>query len=425
MNKLKLKVSNIPTKTPKGMPTAIQLVTKKKNRILFEYTEKDGKMFVHPNQLKPNPLNVEIYSNKEEETKTQEDIAKSFRQRVENGQCPNVQPIVVYHDGLIDAGHTRWKAGKLIDCELWVTLSDSEYPDVDNKPYTALEQVTSSNKQRKITPSVKLNEFEAKNKAYVSEFGHNRSRKEEDKHLSDMSIARNTMEKLLEIKSKRPDLLPLIDNSSYTVQGAYDEATDKNKVKVIKSNNPNRDWSQYYSDNTFKIIMNRVANVISKMKDISYKLNGEIINPFNDYVKAAVTANISWMMESIGAEVLRGEGHKVVCATGHPTDPDIYHSDIDDKVEIKVTSFDGANTKWKGGQGIREGQYILVAYDEMIERWLVVFTKLTERDWKSAGQAGHTLPIKNVFDNHKKDMQIIYGDIYQTNGKLQVELEKL
>jgi hypothetical protein len=400
-------------------------MNKKKNRILFEYTEKDGKIFVHPNQLKPNPLNVEIYSNKEEETKTQEDIAKSFRQRVQNGQCPNVQPIVVYPDGLIDAGHTRWKAGKLIGCELWVTLSDSEYPDVENKPYTALEQVTSSNKHRKITQSVKLNEFEAKSKAYVLEFGISRSRKEEDKHLAEMKISRDTMEKLQEIKRNRPDLLPLIDNGDFTVKAAYDEATGKNKVKVVKSNNPDRDWSQYYSDNTFKIIMGRAFNVISQMKNINYKLNDEIFYPFNDFVKAAVTANISWFLESIGAEVLRSEGYDVECASGHPTDPDIYHRDIDDKVEIKVTSFDGANTKWKGGQGIREGQYILVAYDEMIERWLVVFTKLTEKDWKSAGQAGHTLPIKNVFDNHKKDMQIIYGDIYQTNGKLQVELEKL
>jgi hypothetical protein len=396
-----------------------------KQKIQFSYKERNGKMFVNPSELKPNPLNTKIYSNTEEEERTQQDIAKSFKERIENGQEPNVQSVVVYHDGLIDAGHTRWKAAKLAGCEIWVTISDSQYPDVKNKPYSALEQVTSTNKYRKITPSVKLNEFEEKNKAYALEFGKARSRKEEDKHLADMSIARNTMEKLQEIKSKRPELIPLIDSGEYTVKAAHDEATDKNKVKVIKSNNPDRDWSEIYDTNVFKIIMNRVANVISQMKDISYKLNGEIINPFNDYVKAAVTANISWMMESIGAEVLRGEGHKVVCASGHPTDPDIYHSDIDDKVEIKVTNFDGANTKWKGGQGIREGQYILVAYDEMIERWLVIFTKLTEKDWKSAGQAGHILPIKNVYDNHNKDMQIVYGEIYQSNGKLQVQLEKL
>jgi hypothetical protein len=67
----------------------------------------------------------------------------------------------------------------------------------------------------------------------------------------------------------------------------------------------------------------------------------------------------------------------------------------------------------------------LVSYDEQIERWLVIFTKLTAEDWKSAGQAGHILPIKNVYDNHKEDMQIVYGDVYLTNGKLQVELEKL
>ena len=61
--------------------------------------------------------------------------------------------------------------------------------------------------------------------------------------------------------------------------------------------------------------------------------------------------------------------------------------------------------------GIREGQYILVAYDETINRWLVIFTYLTEKDWKSAGIGGHTLPIKNVLDNHKKD---ILRDINKT-----------
>jgi hypothetical protein len=396
-----------------------------KQQIQFKYTERNGKMFVNPSELKPNPLNTDIYSNKEEETKTQQDIAKSFKDRIENGQEPNVQSVVVYSDGLIDAGHTRWKAAKLANCEIWVTLSDSPYPDAKNKPYSALEQVTSTNKYRKITPSVKLNEFEAKNKAYVVEFAKARSRKDEDKHLSDMSIARITMEKLQEIKNKRPDLIPLIDNGEFTVKAAHDEAMGKNKVKVVKSNNPNRDWAEIYSNNVFKMIMNRVYNVVSQMKDISYKLNGDDVTPFKDFVKAAVASNISWYMESIGAEVLRGEGHDVRCCSGHPTDPDIYHNDIEDKVEIKVTNFDAHSTKWKGGQGIREGQYILVSYDEQIERWLVIFTKLTAEDWKSAGQAGHILPIKNVYDNHKEDMQIVYGDVYLTNGKLQVELEKL
>ena len=47
--------------------------------------------------------------------------------------------------------------------------------------------------------------------------------------------------------------------------------------------------------------------------------------------------------------------------------------------KMKVTNFNGANTKWKGGMGIREGQYILVTYDELIERYCVIFTPLVEK----------------------------------------------
>ena len=403
------------------MPT----VKVKKQTIQFDYKRKGSKMFVNPKHLKPNPLNKKIYSNQEEERSTQEEIAESYKTRVENGLTPNEQPIIVYPDGLIDAGHTRWAASKLANVDLWFELSESPYPDFENKPYSTLQIVVGSNIYRKMTPSVKLNEFEEMNKAYAIEKGYARSSKEEDVHLKKLGIGRDTIKKLQEIKREQPTLLTLVDNGEYSIKAAWEEATGRNKVKVVKSNNPNRDWSEIYTNDVFKTIMNRVSNCISQMRDISYKLNGESVNPFNDFVKASVTANISWMMESIGAEVLRGEGHDVKCATGHPTDPDINHLDIDDKVEIKVTNYDGPNTKWKGGQGIREGQYILVAYDEQIERWLVIFTKLTEKDWKSAGQAGHILPIKNVYDNHKKDYEVVYGEVYASNGKLVVQLEKL
>ena len=126
---------------------------------------------VEPHYLKPNPLNSKIYSNQQEETKTQKEIAESFRIRVENGLTPNEQPIIVYSDGLIDAGHTRWAAAKLANVSLWFELSESPYPDFNNKPYSTLQVVVGSNIYRKMTYSVKLNEFEEMNKAYAIEYG--------------------------------------------------------------------------------------------------------------------------------------------------------------------------------------------------------------------------------------------------------------
>ena len=67
-----------------------------------------------------------------------------------------------------------------------------------------------------------------------------------------------------------------------------------------------------------------------------------------------------------------------------------------------------------------------MTYDEHIERLCLIFTKLDANDWKSAGIGGHTLPISNVCNNHKDDagFRIIYGDVFENNGKVELQLSK-
>lgn len=398
------------------MTKSIQLIT----------TKKKDKIFVNPNLLKPNPLNKEIYTNIEEEKATQIKLSEDFKRRIERGLTPNEQPVIIWTDGLIDAGHTRTEAAKLANTEIWVVFSDKPYPDFENEPYTTLQSVVSSNIYRKMTHSVKLNEFEQMNMAYVKEFGINRTTSKEDEHIKQLGTSRDTIKKLQEIKkANRQDLLLLVDSGDMSVKTAWDEATGRNKTKVVKSNNPNRNWSEIYTTDIFKSIFNRVSNTINSTLNITSRIDNEDYFPFKDFTKGAIAGIISHLTETIGAQVLRSEGYNVRAASGHPTDPDIYHVDIDDKVEIKVTNFNSSATSWKGGMGIREGQYILVAYDETINRWLVIFTYLNEKDWKSAGIGGHTLPIKNVLDNHKNDMVIVYGDLYENNGKVVAQLDTL
>ena len=386
--------------------------------------ERDGRFFIHPRKLTANPLNAEIY-DLEQDNETVNRLVDDFERKIKLGECPNEQPITIWSNGLIDAGHTRTRAGLIADCELWVMYTDKIYPDIDLKPFTSLQSVRSSNIYRKMTHSVKLNEFEQMNKAYVLEHGLTRSPQDEEVHLKELGTSRATMKKLIEIKETDPSLLPLVDSSEMSVKAAWEEATGRNKPKVVKSNNPNRDWSVIYTTDIFRTTLNRVNNTIHTLLNQSCKINGDDFYPFKDFTKGAIAANISHLLESIGAEVLRSEGHNVRCATGHPTDPDIYHIDEDDKVEIKVTNFDRVGTKWKGGMGIREGQYILVTYDESIGRYCVIFTPLVEKDWKSAGIGGHTLPIKNVYDNHKDEMVVIYGDVYESNGKVVLQLDTI
>ena len=241
-----------------------------------------------------------------------------------------------------------------------------------------------------------------------------------------MGTSRDTMKKLIEIKNNKPELLKKVDSGEMAVKAAWEEATGRNKPKIVKSNNPDRDWSGIYEDSFFTNLMNRVFNSIKQMMSVSVNIDGADYYPLGDFTKGTIAGNISHLMETIGAELLKSEGHDVRCASGHPTDPDIYHNDIDDKVEIKVTNFKGNVTAWKGGMGIREGQYILMTYDESIERLCLVFTKLDANDWKSAGIGGHTLPISNVYNNHKNDdgFRVIYGDVFENNGKVELQLDK-
>lgn len=387
--------------------------------------KRGGKYMVNPSLLIENPLNTTLYTNKDEETRVRQSIAESYIQRISEGKVPNSQPILIWPDGLVDAGNTRRAAGIIANCDVWVEYTDAEYPNMDENPYDALQQIESTNIFRKMTPSVKLNSFLEMNKAYVTQFGQARSRKEEDVHLKEMGIARNTMDKLIEIGKLKPELLDQIDKTEISVKAAYDEATDKHKTKVVKSNNPNRDWSSIYTQEVFTTMMNRVYNTIHSMLESSVKINGEDYFTFKGFPKGAIAGIISHSMEGIGAEVLRSEGHLVRHNTGHPTDPDIYHIDIDDKVEIKVTNFNGASTSWSGGNAIREGQYILMAYDESIQRFLLIFTYLDSNDWKKSGLGQHTLPIKNLYKNRKDSMVIVYGDVFQNGDSVVAQLETL
>ena len=392
---------------------------------MLDLKKKKGKMMVNPSQLKPNPKNAHLYSNKEKELKKQREIAETYKERISQKKVPNIQPVLIHKDGLIDSGHTRYEAAKIVGCDLWCEYTDAEYPS-DDKPFSTLVDLAVSNVRREISHSDRLSEFIEFNNAYVKEYSIARPTKDENIHLKQMGTSRDTMKKLIDIKNNKPELLQKVDSGEMAVKFAWEEATGRNKVKVSASNNPNRDWSEIYEDSFFTNMVNRAFNTIKQMMALTVNINGVDYPPVMDFTKGTIASNISHLLETIGAELLKSEGHDVRCASGHPTDPDIYHNDIDDKVEIKVTNFKGNSTTWKGGMGIREGQYILMTYDENIERLCLIFTKLDANDWKSAGIGGHTLPISNVWKNPKDDagFRVIYGDVFENNGKVELQLSK-
>ena len=97
----------------------------------------------HPRELKPHPLNIEIYG----EENVDADLVKSIKLK------GILEPLVIKEDNTILSGHRRWKAAKSLKldklpCRI-ITFSD---------PLEEMEALIEFNRQRKKTVSQMMRE---------------------------------------------------------------------------------------------------------------------------------------------------------------------------------------------------------------------------------------------------------------------------
>jgi hypothetical protein len=381
------------------------------------------KIMTSPDQLKINSVNSLLYANEKAENSKVLELVESFKKRIAQGKIPNKQPVIIWPDGLVEAGNTRTKAGRIVGCDLNINFSDSEYPDSD-KPYSNLQTLKESNIYRDETYINKLNDFNLARESYNKEFGFPMDMKTENNYIKELGTTRDTMDKLIDIQNTDSSYLEKLDEG-WNVTKAWNHALGNNLPKVVKANNPNFDWRPIYTDELFKGIFHRVEAYIQRRANDSVNINGVDYYPYLDFEPSRISGDISDSIMTITAESLRANGHDIKHATGHWSDPDIYHITEDDKTEVKVAQYKGAQTQWSGNFGIREGWYILSTYSEDFTRWLHIFTPLTKDDWKLQGNIGTILPIKNVLENHKDEMRILVGDLYSNKGKVVAQLDKL
>tara|TARA_X000001382_G_scaffold36436_1_gene24051 strand:- start:234 stop:1442 length:1209 start_codon:yes stop_codon:yes gene_type:complete len=390
-------------------------------------TNRGGKLFANANDIEYNPMNPKLYTDKKVEEAKAKEIAKTYIDRVDRGLTPNEQPIMIYkNDIMAQVGNTRTWGGRIANVPVWVVFSEVEKPDFKSNPYDALMDLKTSNIFRAPTYRTKVDAVIELNKSYMNQFGVERPADVKEEHRKEMKIAKKTLKQLLEINTKKPELIKEIDEGNYSVQKAYDEATGKLTVKVTGSTNPNQDWSPIYTNEFFTRCFNRVGNFIQKTFDLNCTIGSDDFYPFPNFATPSISSLISYLCEQVGSAILLDDGYDVKAATGNRKDADITHNDVGDKVEIKVTGFKGTATTWSGGRGIREGQYILVTYDELAQNWLIIFTSLTKADWIIAGIETR-LPIKKVYNNHKddKDFRIVCGDIKMMKNNVYPQIEPL
>ena len=381
------------------------------------------KLMACPENITINSINSQLYANEKAENSKVLELAESFKKRIAQGKIANKQPVIVWPDGLAEAGNTRTKAAKIVGCDLNIVFSDSEYPD-SNKPFSNMQTLKESNIYRDETYVNKLNDFNLARESYNKEFGFPMDMKTENNYIKELGTTRDTMDKLIDIQNTDSSYLEKLDEG-WNVTKAWNHALGNNFPKVVKANNPNFDWSPIYTDELFKGIFHRVEAYIQRRANDSVNINGVDYFTYLDFEPSRISGDISDSIMTITAESLRANGHDIKHATGHWSDPDIYHITEDDKTEVKVAQYKGAQTHWSGNFGIREGWYILSTYSEDFTRWLHIFTPLNKDDWKLQGNIGTILPIKNVLENHKDEMRILVGDLYFNKGKVIASLEKL
>ena len=401
-----------------------------KNKELI-YQDEKGNMVVDIENLKPNPVNKLLYGNETAEAAKQEELAISMREEMDAGHSPNKVAIQIHRDGTICSGHTRTISGKKIGATtLKAEYTTAPYPS-DATPYQNIKYLRSTNIYRTMTPSVKLDNFDATMHAYEIEFGYEMSAKERNALLKELGITKASIDKLSKIKELRPDLLKDIDHHGTSIEYAWNVATG-NDVKIVPKKENGIDLYKLFTPEMKTRIIAYATSALRQYRSMTIKTKDGDFSPIEDELgwestrfTGIVSDTFMWAM----ARVLTEEGKEVSSANGHPTDPDVHLINEDEKIEIKVTQFkgQGAATTWKGGRGIREGEYLLVAHDADFTRLFVTFTTLDKSDWGKRGNIGTQLTLKNWWKNKKDttDYDFWKGEVYDVSEMVQMQLASI
>ena len=401
--------------TTTGIPMSIIEGTKKRG-IIFE---RGGHTWVKISDLMPHPKNEEIYADETAEGKKQMEMASDFKVREKQGLPPNTQYIRIWPDGTIHSGHTRVASAKAVGItELRAEYTDKPYPD-STAPYDDVKNLLSENIIREETLWVKLGKYNALLAAYEEQ--HNTVmpssiRKELEKRLGS---SWETLKKLNEIKETgRKDLMADV------VAGKSVEHCWKDAKNLLMSHQDKKeggiDLFNIFKDGMKTKIISKSITHAKKMRKLNMPFEFGEVTPFDrsdlSWESGAFTTFLSHTVMTAVAGVLKEAGYEVQTANGHRDDPDIYLVNDDEKIEVKVTQFNGNGhaTSWKGGSGSRGGEYILVAHDVEFENIFVMMSTLDKEDWKSAGnRGGTTMPLNLWWKNHEDK-----GDYVFWKGKI-------
>jgi len=390
---------------------------------------KDGVSWVDIKNLKPNPINKFLYENDTPDSTKVKELAVSMREEMDNGNPPNTDAIGIYPDGLISKGHTRFTAGGMIGAtRLKAEYVNDPYPNKDDL-YRTIKDMRKTNIYREHAFSVKLNVVDREEYAYEKTYGGPMPHKDRIKLYKSMSIAVKNVKRGREIKELRPDLLKAIDSNSTSIENAWNVATG-NDIKVVGKKKGGVDLFKIFTPEMKTAIVSKSVTYLKQLRALTIPTKDGEISPVEDdlgWEPSRFTGVVSdTFMTSMGV-VFYDEGYDVTTANGHVNDPDVYLVSMDERMEVKVNEYkgDGAKTTWKGGKGIRAGEYLLVSHNHDFTRIFIMFATLNEEDWSKKGNVGTELKLSTWWKNHKDigDFEFWKGEIYSNGDTAKMHLD--
>ena len=423
--------------------------------------------------LKPSPANRELYDDFNAKDpkmmKLVEQMKAHYQQTKKNG---NYEVIVIDKNNSIRSGDRRTYASKLAGIKhILAIVCDDEYAYDENRPlFREMELLAEYNDSKLsardeasfITATRKFNKLKLAKEDYngaplgVKEY--NAYRKA---FALKLGIDPAKFSKAMTVfDTDRIDLLIRVDLNEISIDKAYNEATGR-EMKLLNVD-PNRPkWVKIFKENPAmqEDMINYAISIIRyeiQGCKIETRLKKLQVNPITDYkfgiekqMKSTIVSNAfmsaialalvdhGYTAETAGAE-FGGVADTRIFADENGV---LYFSETNGgyytpSIEVKASYLNpnqGSENFFVGSIGattsrFHDQDFLYVQFDDDMKRFSVLLSECTRKDWQSNGSSQAAMRMSTWYTNHyenEDEWLLLKGDIFTSNRKVNVQLEKI
>ncbi len=380
--------------------------------------------------------------------------------------------IVIDKNNYIRSGDRRTYASKLAGIKhILAIVCDDEYAYDENRPlFREMELLAEYNDSKLsardeasfITATRKFNKFKLAKEDYngaplgVKEY--NAYRKA---FALKLGIDPAKFSKAMTVfDTDRIDLLIRVDLNEISIDKAYNEATGR-EMKLLNVD-PNRPkWVKIFKENPAmqEDMINYAISIIRyeiQGCKIETRLKKLQVNPITDYkfgiekqMKSTIVSNAfmsaialalvdhGYTAETAGAE-FGGVADTRIFADENGV---LYFSETNGgyytpSIEVKASYLNpnqGSENFLVGGIGattsrFHDQDFLYVQFDDDMKRFSVLLSECTRKDWQSNGSSQAAMRMSTWYTNHyenEDEWLLLKGDIFTSNRKVNVQLEKI